>query len=283
MSDMALRPSSILLLILTLNFACEISARRGRTETGPASQVEHEERQPSELCISITGPDGRLELLLNDPRLIVRLCLQPLASAREERGPSSHNTRGTLKLRYNDGTSEVIDLLVPFGHVRRGGHVLVADLDALKKHMEVAAKSALSLEDGRPPNTKAVLRGPKDRIVAVAFSPDGQYLASAGEDPDIIVWRTATGSLRSVLDGQGPARSVAFSPDGHLLAVGRRDEDTKRPEGLVRIVEWVTGKVQTSFHCGLYGGRSTAFTQDGRLFASGRARGVTIWDLSTGR
>jgi WD40 repeat protein len=225
-----------------------------------------------------------LELLLTDPRLIERLCLQPLASAKERPKPSSPSTLGTLNLKYGDGTIEMIELLVPFGHIRRGGRVLVADLDPLRKHVKVAAESAFGfLDDGRPANCKVLLGGNEKRIFAFAFSFDGQHLASAGDDSDIKIWRTATGTVRSLIDRQGPARSVTFSPDGKLLALGREDEKAKRPEGLIRIVEWETGNVRASFHCGLYGGLSSAFTQDGGLIASGRLSGVTVWDLPTGR
>ena len=218
MRDTARLIFTILCLATFLITGCEPSASGGRAGTGSASQAELEDRQPSELLISIAGPDGRLELLLTEPRLIVRLCLQPLASAKEGREHASHNTLGALKLKYSDGTSEVIDLLVPFGHVRRGGRVLAADLEAMKKYMEVAAKSAFGfMADARPSNTKAVLRGHKDRVFALAFSPDGQHLASAGDDSDILIWdasagnvrlpsrRTGTDSLRYFLPGRSSA------------------------------------------------------------------------------
>jgi eukaryotic-like serine/threonine-protein kinase len=62
----------------------------------------------------------------------------------------------------------------------------------------------------------------KEPVLAVAFSPDGEYLASSGGKEETIgVWRPATGEpWYAPLHGehQGIVRSLAFSPHGSLLA-----------------------------------------------------------------
>ena len=64
--------------------------------------------------------------------------------------------------------------------------------------------------------------------MSVAFSPDGQRLASASLDNTIKIWDATTGDCQATLEGHSNAViSIAFSPDGQRLASASRDSAVK--------------------------------------------------------
>lgn len=54
-------------------------------------------------------------------------------------------------------------------------------------------------------------------ITVLAFSPDGLFLASGGEDGQVQVWDTETGALRHAFCHGSPVEQLHWSPN-HLLA-----------------------------------------------------------------
>jgi WD40 repeat protein len=65
-------------------------------------------------------------------------------------------------------------------------------------------------------------------VTAVAFSPDGQILASGSDDKTIKLWDLQTGVEIATLSGHDSyVQSVAFSPDGKTLVSGGHDKTVK--------------------------------------------------------
>lgn len=69
---------------------------------------------------------------------------------------------------------------------------------------------------------RQTLEGHSHSVWAVAFSPDGNTLASASHDGTIRPWDTATGAYRQTLEGHSYSVSVvAFSRNGQCLKTDR--------------------------------------------------------------
>ena len=113
-------------------------------------------------------------------------------------------------------------------------------------------------------------------VHSVAFSPDGQMLASGGFDNIVRLWDVGTGAHLKALTGHtGVAWSVAFSPDGQTLASGGLDGVRLWDVGTGAHLKTLTG------HTGKVA--SVAFSPDGQTLASGGAdKTVRVWDVGTG-
>lgn len=58
-------------------------------------------------------------------------------------------------------------------------------------------------------------------VNAIAFSSDGNLMATGGDDRTVIISETAKGKARRTLKGHDlTVTSLAFSPDGSILASG---------------------------------------------------------------
>jgi WD40 repeat protein len=113
-------------------------------------------------------------------------------------------------------------------------------------------------------------------VSAVAFSPDGKYLASATKTSAIRLLNISTEENRSLNaeDAAEKIRHIAFSRDGKLLAGGSED-------GKIRIWDVETGNVETSFAAHTAKIQGLEFNPDGTLLASASEDAtVKLWEVS---
>jgi WD40 repeat protein len=112
----------------------------------------------------------------------------------------------------------------------------------------------------------------------VAFSPDGQTLASGSEDQTVRLWDVKTGQVRASLQGHTDGvNAVAYSPDGQTLASGSADRT-------VRLWDVNTGQVRASLQGHTDGVNAVALSPDGLTIASGSYdQTVRLWDVNTGQ
>ncbi len=125
-------------------------------------------------------------------------------------------------------------------------------------------------------------KGHGNVVYALAFSPDGERLATAGADRQVLIWDVASGEMiKNCIGHEGVIRSLAFSPDGERLASGSDDHSIRlwntRDGALIRAFPG-DGKP-------VYG---IAFSPDGATLtaastlASYEAGHVTIWNVESG-
>ncbi|MCI0535562.1 MAG: serine/threonine protein kinase, partial [Verrucomicrobiales bacterium] len=127
----------------------------------------------------------------------------------------------------------------------------------------------------------------KGRASALAITPAGDRLASAGDDGVVRIWNAQTGALLSSHAAGSPVRTLSWHPNGQLLAAGTSDG---------RLLEWNLPGGQPSHgttvqrfndstvselrpHEGAI--NAVTWTRDGRRFATaGDDANLIVWDAT---
>ncbi len=121
------------------------------------------------------------------------------------------------------------------------------------------------------------ITGASEQLTAIAVSPDGQLLASAGRDKTIQLWNPNTGKLLNTLNGHSDAvTAVAISRNGQLLASASDDKT-------IKLWNLQTGQLVRTLKGHSDGVTSLAITPDGRLASGSKDKTIKLWNLQTGQ
>jgi WD40 repeat protein/serine/threonine protein kinase len=123
------------------------------------------------------------------------------------------------------------------------------------------------------------LTGHRGPIRTLAYSTDGQSLASGGEDNVIIVWNAQTGApLRQLRGHASHVTSCAFSPSGEFLLSGGRDEQLK----LWRPADGGETRALAAQEDDGQGVLSARFSADGgQVVSASRDFTASLWDVAS--
>ncbi|MGK7948288.1 MAG: hypothetical protein AB4368_05650 [Xenococcaceae cyanobacterium] len=141
-------------------------------------------------------------------------------------------------------------------------------------------KNKVRLWDIRNNSCLKILEDHSDVVRSLAFSPDGQMLASGSSDKTVKLWNVSDlehlDEKPKILEGyRQRTRSVAFSPDGQILALGSEDQNVY----LWKL--YPLDKEPTVLNLGHDFGISTvAFSPDNQILASGSwDKTIRLWHL----
>ncbi len=231
-------------------------------------------------------PDGAVVMTAGDDGLVRRWRARTgraLGACAGYRGP------GVVAAFSPDGKRLAAVCGWPASHpLRQHGQALGAALVAVTApplgRLTVAARATplpdtrgdvvlCELESGR----FLTLPGHAGKVVTLAFSADGQRLATAGEHQAVRIWNTRDGTVRARWAAPAqPVRRLAFRPDGQALAAGC-------PDGSVLVWQPDTGLPVLDLKGHARAVTALVYDSRGRRLASGSEdQTARVWDGHNG-
>ncbi len=156
---------------------------------------------------------------------------------------------------------------------------LLLSLEAYRIDESVETASSILSALQVNPNLETYLRGHPSLLQSVAFSPDGNLLATAGAEGLVLLWDISTKEIIGQFSGHDPTQlvnRVTFSPDGKTLATASDDTSVILWDIESREIDTVLESHQAWV-------QSVDFSPDGHRLVTGSGdRTVIVWDVETG-
>ena len=236
----------------------------------------------------------------------ISLIIQPLI---DKLLTSCDDDKEKLKEKFVQKVSELRDKPLESGYA--GGNILnilaqvkvdLTKLDCSELEIRQAYLQDVDLRDVNFTNSdlsQSVFKKTMSSILSVAFSPDGDYVATGDDAGKIRLWQVAGGKeVKAFSEPTNWVRSVAFSLDGKYLASGSDDskvrlwnveslknkeieklkseslyslthDSDENPDEQTQFANWVC---------------SVAFDKDSKILASGSQNGtIKLWNVEEGK
>src|SRR5260370_1428930 len=136
-----------------------------------------------------------------------------------------------------------------------------------------------SINGSQPPGTTLfTYNGHSDFVDAVAWSPNGHYIASGDRNDTVQVWNVKTGKMlfERAKDTGGIIEALAWSPDGRYIAAGDRDKT-------VQVLDVLTGATLFTYRGHTDEVSALAWSPNSRYIASGSYdHTLQVWNAHTG-